>query len=481
MCRVPTILSVLCALAAAAGMVVLAVSLPGKDPRGLLCGIGLPLLGMIAWTYSDIPPVVWAGQAVLGAAAVAIARPWRSWSHLPHRGGFWLAVPVWFGGAVSPLLLGDTTIAGQRLVYGGFALAVAAAVLTGPAPRRRPPGDPGTGAAAGFLICLAILLVSGAPDVLAGEHWTVGGEWGHAMSDRFWGGPGLGYHPNFIGLTAVMVAMRIGPDDRFTPWQRWGSVAVPAGILPLVGSRTALMVAFVAAGCFAVVHLGRNRASGRRLRRWWPDRARRHTLAVAVAPTLAVTLVFGMSGGVDLLVRNRYGTAETDSGVLNRLLSGRPDIWAAMLTDYAHDSPVEWLFGDAGNARGVHRTITDPDDPRYTDQAQHTADNAVVGMLYRGGVAGTGFLAVGLWLLIRRVWRRAGGPAPPTWTIVVVAALLVGGFTEDEIAGTTPAWLLLCCAEIATIGNRVTPPHTASIPPKTTRSSPNGRPLTVTD
>ena len=298
------------------------------------------------------------------------------------------------------------------------------------------------------------------------------------MADRFWGGPLLGYHPNFIGLTAVMVAMRLGPDPALPVRQRIAAAVVAGGFLLLVESRTCFVVAFVASGVYALGLLRRRRVSVLRVWRWFGSAAARRTVVVAFAPLLATGLVFAASGGVNLLVKDRYAQESAEGDWVNRLLSGRVDIWSAMLADFAADEPVEWLFGDAGNARGVYYAVTDPDDPDYAVQAKHTADNVMVGALYRGGVLGAVAVGAGLWLLLR---RSGSGRPPPLWTVVVVVALLVGGITEDEIATVSPAWLLLCCAGANTRRIGLRTEHTAAIPPNSARSSPNGRGSVMAD
>ncbi|ADD46004.1 O-antigen ligase family protein [Stackebrandtia nassauensis] len=451
-----TILSVATALIAASAMAWLALSLRGSSPRSLFLGVSIPLLGMIAWTYGATPIVVWAVQGGIGLVALAWTYPWlRDAGKLPRVGAFWLAVPAWFIGALAPLLLGGFTVAAQRVVYGGFAVAIILLVLAAAdATRNRAlrsdadGSDVSVGLAAGFLLCLALLMLTGATQVLAAEHWTVGGQWGHEMQNRFWGGPWLGYHPNFIGLTAVMVAMRIGPDPRFTRTQRLAACGVAAFLLLLVESRTSFIVAFVAAGVFALGHLARGGVSWWRPWRWVASAAARRVTGMALAPLLATAIVFAFAGGTDMLLKNRYD--DQQSGSVDGLLSGRAEIWGDMLADYADGSIAELAFGNPDNARGVHLTITDPEHPDYETQAKHTADNAAIGVLFRSGVVGLAAFTLGLVLLIRHVFRRGS----PPWVPIAVAALLVGGLTEDEIASTAPAWLLVCAAELAAVRAR---------------------------
>ncbi|MGH8879308.1 MAG: O-antigen ligase family protein [Stackebrandtia sp.] len=473
-----TILSVATAVVAATGMVWLAVSLRGQTPRSLFLGVVIPLLGMIAWTYQATPMVVWVVQAIIGLVTLVWTFPWWRGAARPLRlGAFWLAVPVWLIGALSPLLLGGFTVAGQRIVYGGFAVLVVllalAAATDGP---KRGPGLPGVGTdisigiVAGFLLCLALLMLTGATQLFAAEHWTVDGEWGHRMADRFWGGSLLGYHPNFIGLTAVMVAMRVGPDPGFSRVQRLGACAVAGFVLILVESRTSFVVAFVGAGVFALVHLARSGQSWWRPWRWLSGPPARRVAGVALAPLLATTLVFAVAGGTDLLFKNRYAQGE-ESGSVNGALSGRADIWGEMLADYADGSPVELALGNPDNARGVQLSVTDPDDPDYDTQAKHTADNALIGVLYRSGAVGLACFVLGLVIVVRRVFRTGS----PPWAPVAVAALLVGSLTEDEIASTAPAWLLVCGAELATHLAVNSRRHTGRIRPNApVATSPNG-------
>ena len=84
------------------------------------------------------------------------------------------------------------------------------------------------GAAAGILVAIAVLLVAGSGNMFDTFNPVPDGPWGKNMAERFWGGDGLLYHPNSLGLIAVIVAVRVGGDPAFAAWQRVGSVAVAA-------------------------------------------------------------------------------------------------------------------------------------------------------------------------------------------------------------------------------------------------------------
>ncbi|MFD0557447.1 O-antigen ligase-like membrane protein [Stackebrandtia endophytica] len=425
------ILSVVLAAVAAAGMLALAVSLPHRSRRGWFLGVAVPLCGMVAWTYGDNPMVVWALQAVVGVIALAVTHPWWRDAGDAWRWGLcWLVMPTWLAGMVSAALMTEWTVAIQRAVYAGFAAVIVLVVVKA----RR---DISLSVTAGFLSCLAALTLTGATQLLASQRWTVDNPFGTGMADRFWGGELLGYHPNFIALCAVVVAIRLGADTTLTRLQRGAALAVASGFLILTGSRTSFIVAFTAAVGFAIAY-PRTVARARRA----------VTLAIAVLPLLLTGATFAVSGGVDLMLKDRYENPEASGGgFINRLLSGRVDIWEDILTDYASGSATEWLLGDTANARGVYYSITDPEHPEFDTQAKHTADNALVGALYRGGVVGLVGYLVGLFLLLWHCARRDA----PLWVWLTVAALLVTGVTEDEIAQTAPAWLMLAAAEIAAV------------------------------
>jgi len=437
---VTAILSVVLATLAAAGMLLLAVSLPHRSGRGWFLGVAVPLCGMVAWTYGDRPMVVWALQAVVGVAALIVTYPWWRDAGKAWRWGLcWLVMPAWLAGTASAVLVAEWTVAIQRAVYAGFAAAIVLVVIKA----RR---DISLSVTAGFLSCLAVITLTGAPQLLATERWTVDNPFGVGMADRFWGGELLGYHPNFIALCAVIIAIRLGAETTLTRLQRGAALAVASGFLILTGSRTSFIVAFVAAIGFAFAHPHTTARASLASRASVASRAA--TVAVALLPLLLTGATFAVSGGVNLLLKDRYDNPEeAGGGFINRLLSGRVDIWGDILTDYSSGRATEWLLGDTANARGVHYSITDPEHPDFDSQAKHTADNALIGVLYRGGVVGLVGYLVGLFLLLWHCSRRDA----PLWVWLMVAALLVTGITEDEIAQTAPAWLMLATAEIAVV------------------------------
>ncbi len=420
-----------------------ALSLPGKSPEGLLLGIAIPFGAMMTWTHLNQPRVVWAVMAVIGLTCVIATFPWwRDWRDLPRLGGFWLVIPVWAFGTVSALGVGHWTVAAQRVIYGGYALLVLLLVYQGVRRRGR---DVSIGLVAGLLLGHAALLVAGCQYVfVSGHHFVPDIAWSFRQDDRFWGGPWLVYHPNFIGMTAVIAALRVFPDRGFRMWQRVAVFATAMFVLVIVASRTSFLIAGMGTAVFALAYCWRAGVPRWRVWSWLSTADRRRAVGRAVAPLLALCLVFMSSGGMDLLLKNRYGGDDADSGRFNSAVSGRADVWAFIGRDFSHDSVVEKVFGNADNSRGYVLRYPDPSDERYEEQPKLTADNGPVGALRRGGILGVLAVVGGIVLVVWRAVRRQ----VPIWVPVATLGVLAGGLTEDEITGTTPAWLIIFAAEV---------------------------------
>jgi hypothetical protein len=442
------------AVVIAVGVFAVAVSLPGKTPQGLLLGIGIPLAAMMAWTRLDQPFYVWLVTGLIGLAAAVWTFPWwRDAGHVLRLGGFWLAVGLWLAGAVSALALGRTGVLAGRVVYGGFAVVVALLIFQ---TRWRRGRDISVGIAAGLMICHALLLALGSQYVFETNefHVTSDSAWGLAQSSRFWGGPWLVYHPNFIAMTGLLVAIRIGADARFAPWQRLTAVGNGALLLYIADSRTSLLMAGVASVAYGLLHIWRNGLPRFRFWTWFATPRARRVLAQALLPLAVTFLVFGAAGGTDMLFKQRYAqpsaTALTPAQQeesrrnVNAALSGRADVWGMIFADFRRDTVVEKLFGNTDFPRGEIHRYRDPADPRSAGQAELSADNVAVGALRRGGVVGLVLILVGAGLVLWRVFRRGA----PVWIPVLVLAGLASVISEDELVGTTPLWTLVFAGEI---------------------------------
>jgi len=465
------------------GVFLVAVSLPGKTPQGLLLGIGIPLAAMMAWTRLDQPIYVWLITGLVGVAAAVWTFPWwRDAGHVLRLGGFWLAVGLWLTGSVSALALGRTGVLAGRVVYGGFAVVVALLIFQTVWRRGR---DISVGIAAGLMICHAVLLALGSQYVFETNefHVTSDSAWGFAQSSRFWGGPWLVYHPNFIAMTGVLVAIRIGADARFALWQRLAAVGNGALLLYIADSRTSLLMAGVASVTYGLLHIWRNGLPRFRFWTWFATPRARRVLAQALLPLVVTFLVFGAAGGTEMLFKQRYAQPSTapltpaqqeeSRRNVNSALSGRVDVWGMIFTDFRRDTVVERTFGNTDFPRGEIHRYKDPADPRYAGQAELSADNVAIGALRRGGVVGLLLILAGVGLVLWRVFRRG----VPVWIPVLVLAGLASVISEDELVGTTPLWTLVFAGEVwmyARARGRLPTSEEARSEPRPSEARPSG-------
>ncbi|MEV6526057.1 O-antigen ligase family protein [Longispora sp. NPDC051575] len=417
-------------LAAALGWAVvgLALSLPGLTVRGLLLGGFFVGAGILSWSFSESPGVVWGFLVVEGAVFATWTFPWlRDLAKLPKLGGAWLGLAYWFLGTLGALL-NHPLVSVQRIVYGGLFTLGALAVLS---VIRRTRTDPTPAIAAAFLLALGVLLLVGSGNALDDVHAVPGTAWGNNMAQRFWGGPFFLYHPNSIALISVLVALRIAPDRAFAVWQRAGVLGTSFLMLLLVTSRTAWGFAVAAALVHAwlvfrkrVDHAG----SGRRA-----------VVTVLVPFVLLVALMIG-SGGPQWLVYNRYPNSSAGSD----LTSGRTQTWKKVIEDFKGDTIAEKLFGNGDDARGTVTRADSVEDPNTTPP-KLTTDNAFFGALRRGGMAGVAAFLLGLVLVLRRALSR---DAAPWFTITAVAALPTIATSDWVLGGTGGTlWILLLAAE----------------------------------
>ncbi len=402
------------AAAFAVGLVGLALSLRGVTLPGLLIGALFVTAGVLSWAYTDTPLVVWALLLAEGALFLVWTFPWlRNLAGLPRLGAAWLGLAYWLLGTLGAVLVWHPTVAVQRLTYAGlFTLAAMAIVVA----TRKSGRDLSIGITAAFLCALGVLFLVGSGNVLDAVHVVPHNKWGEHMEYRFWGGPGLLYHPNSIALLTVLIAVRIGADGGFARWQRYAALAVPAVILPLANSRTGVGFLGAAAAVHAVLV--------------W-----RRRLLEAVVPLVLVGVITLASGGWDFLTAKRYGEAADAT-------SGRTATWAQVWREFKADEPVQKAFGDAKYARAyVVRTDTAA-DPK--DRPKLTTDNALVGALRRGGILGVLAFLFGLALLLWHGVRRA-----PPWFAIATVASVVTIPTADWLLGGTGGtmWVYLLAGE----------------------------------
>jgi hypothetical protein len=446
-----------------------AVTLPGITVRGATIGGLFVAAGFSTWTFTNHPLGTWAVLAVTGLVTAVWSRPWlANLRTLPRLGTAWLGLAYWLLGIVGAVLSAHFGVALQRVAYAGvFTLAALAVVVAvrGPAPGRGAPagglaagatgwparGDPSVGMVAAILVGLAALLLAGSATLFDAVHAIPNHNLSTVlMRDRFWGGPGLYFHPNSIAGLAVLAVIRIGPDRAFAVWQRAAALVVAAGFLYLCDSRIGFVFAAAALLVYAVLLLARRRPAD------LPE-YRRRWLAIAV-PAGLLALVLVLSGGSGFLFRSRFGGEDATSG--------RLDTWKQVVRDLRADGPAEQLFGDAKTSRAVV-VRAGSDRPLNTD-------NAAVGALRRGGVLGLLAFLFGLGLLLWHVLRALRRRAPPAaggppdrelpdrelpggvlpvraWFVVAAIAAVPTIATEDWLLGGTNGviWLVLLAGEAA--------------------------------
>jgi hypothetical protein len=422
----------LIALAVAA----LALSLPGITLRGGVIGGLFVLAGILTWTSTDRPGIIWAVLAVEVIVFAVWAWPWLAGSRsLPRLGAAWLGLAYWFFGIFGALFVAHMKVAGQRVAYAGvFTLAVLAIIaITGSAKRREK--DLSIGIAAAILLGIAALLLVGSGSLFDKVHAIPNAASAKVMVDRFWGGPGLFYHPNSLAGLVVVAGIRIGFDRAFAAWQRLGVAATAALVLSISDSRTGFVFAGAAAVLHAAAVLWKRHTD---LDRSWVSLA---------TPFVVLLIVVTIGGGYQFLLRDRFN----ENG--NDVTSGRTDTWRQVWVDWQHAGWAEKTFGDARTSRAVVERLNDgapPEGPRR----QLNTDNAAVGAFRRGGVLGAAAFAFGLALLLwHGLRRRPDGSLPAAWFTIGALALVPTIATEDwAIGGTNGAiWLLLLAGEARTI------------------------------
>jgi hypothetical protein len=441
----------------------LALSLRGLTLPGVLLGGVFIAAGMLSWAYTDTPLAVWALLGLEGVLFAVWSFPWlRDLARLPRLGGAWLGLAYWVLGVLGALLAWHPKVAVQRIAYCGvFALAALAVVVATRKSRR----DMTVGVVAAFLLAFAVLFLVGSGNALDTLHAVPHNAWGRHMQYRFWGGPGLLYHPNSTAVVAVVVTLRIAADRVFERWQRYAALVMVTVVLLLVNSRTGLAYLGLAVAVHALLVLRQQHAlrRGRPL----PDdgmevyRSPRAAWLGALVPVVLVGVITLGSGGIAFLQANRYASDNDD------MTSGRKDTWIQVFREFRADTVAEKLFGDAKNARG---TVTREDTgANVKDRPKLTTDNSAVGALRRGGILGELAFLLGLalliWHAVRGVPLPGGGRrAPPAWfTLSAVGALASIPFADWLLGGTGGTlWVYLLAAEAALLFTPVRPDQPGS-------------------
>jgi len=415
----------------AVGLVGFALTLRGVTVPGFLVGALFVTAGILSWAYTDTPVVVWVLLLAEGALFLVWTFPWlRNLAGLQKLGTAWLGLAYWLLGTLGALLVWHPTVAVQRLTYAGlFTLAAVAVVVA----TRKSGKDLSIGITAAFLCAIALLFLVGSGNAFDDFHAVPGNAWGLHMEYRFWGGPGLLYHPNSMALLVVLIAVRIGADATFERWQRYAALGVVTVVLPLVNSRTGVLYLGAVAALHAFVV-------------WRRGALTRARITEAALPLVLVVVITLASGGYDFLTAQRY-----DNG--GDITSGRTATWAQVWREFTADDVAQKLFGDAKYAR-AYVIRTDSTLIPGIDRPKLTTDNALVGSLRRGGALGVLAFLLGLalllWHAVRGAPRHGGGRrAPPLWFTLAALGSLVTIPTADWLLGGTGGtlWIYLLAGE----------------------------------
>ncbi|WP_432984429.1 O-antigen ligase family protein [Dactylosporangium sp. CA-233914] len=435
------------AAAFAAGLIAMAVvglalSLPGITLPGLVLGGLFVIAGILTWTATKRPGIIWAVLAVEVIVFAVWAWPWlRSLRSLSRLGTAWLGLAYWFFGIAGAVLVAHWKVAGQRVAYAGvFTLAVLALIALNTTAKRRGK-DLSIGIAAAILLGIAALMLVGSGSLFDKIHAVPDNASARMMTNRFWGGPGLFYHPNSLAGFMAAAGIRIGFDRAMAWWQRLGVAALAAFVLSISDSRTG----FVFAAAAAVVHLG--------LALWKRNTdVDRRWLSVAT-PFVVLLIVVTLGNGYQFLLRDRFADNQGD------VTSGRTDTWRQVWVDWKDAGWAEKTFGNAKTSRAVVERLDDG-NPIEGPRRQLNTDNAAVGAFRRGGVLGAAAFLAGLGLLLwHALRRRRDGTLPAAWFTIGALAVVPTIATEDWLIGGTNGaiWLLLAAGEARTLLHRTDP------------------------
>lgn len=435
-----------------AAVVLLGVTLvPRRGLRGLLVGALFVGAGLLSWTVTDRPALVWGLLAVEVAVFAVWSWPWlRGLRPAARLGTAWLGVSYWLLGVVGALLVAHWGIAAQRLAYAGvFGLAVLAVLARS---RFR---DLSGGIVAAFVVALGLLLIAGSGNLFENVHAVPPNGWGVGVAYRFWGGPWLLYQPNSMAALAAIAAVRIGLDQAYAIWQRVAVTALAGFIVYCTNSRTGfLLILGVAAVAHAALLWWRARgARSAEVPRGTVDLpdygGRRATRIAAAVPFLVLLAVAGATYLPKLVPSHHHGSGGTttvqdpylsqERYAEGGVTSGRLDTWRVVWADWRKAPLAEKVFGDATTTRAVVKRASSGND------IQLTTDNAAVGAFRHAGVAGLLAFALGLVLLVRHALRRD----VPAWFLVAVLASLPPIATSDALLGGTggTVWVLLLAGE----------------------------------
>ncbi|SHN36525.1 O-antigen ligase family protein [Cryptosporangium aurantiacum] len=424
-----------------------ALSLRGVTWSGLAVGGFVVFCGIMSWTWTTTRAVTWSVYALGALLLLLWTFPWfRDAIRLPRLGAAWLGLAYWPLGIISAILTASWTVGGQRVAYFGVSAVAALGIIVA---LRRTGRDPSIGVVTAFLFAIAALFLVGSGNILDDVHAVPEGAWGARMTGRFWGGPGLLYHPNSLALIGVLISLRIAPDRSFARWQRGAALGLTGLVILLTNSRTAWLFLACAAGVHLLVVARKQ---------WWARRGAvvpddglphypsvRRAVLAAVLPFVLVGMVFIGMGGVSSLFQSRYqdpGTTPATENETADITSGRVDTWKQVIDEFEADAIVAKLFGNNSDPRGA---VVREDTGVVGERPELTTDNSAIGALRRAGILGCIAFLFGLGLLLWRALRRG---VPAWFTIAVVASLATIPWADWLLGGVGGTfWIFLLAAE----------------------------------
>jgi hypothetical protein len=253
----------------------------------------------------------------------------------------------------------------------------------------------------------------------------------------------MGWPGDLVGLVAVAVSGRIGPDRAFARWQRAASLIVAVALLLMAGSATGYAAALVAGAAYAMFAARREIGVRGSFRLAWRADGSRRAIVAGAMPVVALAGVAALAmwaGGL----RSDWPALRGRPG-----LAGVPGI-----ANLPH----------VGASSAAGRDPLVGSWPVAAPGAGPKSSGGLLGLVLGPGV-GLGLLAgIALLIGVVRVFWRVTGPGLPLWVPVVG----LGSLVSVVAAGTagSPAWLLVACAELWVVCRTLRTDRDTAPPPR---------------